>query len=63
MIRFIPSPSTQIEATPDGPSTIATSSVATPSARRLARIAAPFGSSPTAPTNATGIPNRAAMTA
>ena len=62
-IRLWPASSTQMGATPDGPGTRVTWSVLMPSRSKLASVAVPWSSSPTAATMTTCAPKRAAATA
>ena len=63
MMRLIPFASTQIGATPLEPGTVRIQRVSIPSRTKFARCEAPYASSPTALTMATGAPKRAACTA
>ncbi len=63
MIRFVPSGSTQIGATPLDPVTRVTKRVSMPSSAKLRIVMSPKTSSPSALTIATSAPRRRAMTA
>ena len=63
MIRFVPSGSTQIDATPLGPGTRVRCVPSMPNDPKLATVISPNTSSPSALTIATSAPSRRAMTA